>query len=73
MPIPPTSFLKYDISDPACYPGSGTVITDLNANLNGTITSAGLFVSDGQQSYINITSGSQRLQSNAYNFPVRNV
>jgi hypothetical protein len=32
-----------------------------------------MFVSDGQQSYINITSGSEKLQSNAYNFPVRNV
>ena len=73
MAIPPASFLKYDISDPACYPGSGTVITDLEANLDGTITGPGLFVSDGQQSYINITSGIERLQSNAYNFPVRNV
>ena len=73
MAIPPTSFIKYDFSDPACYPGSGTTITDLSTNLNGTLTSAGLFVSDGQQSYINITTAGQNARSNGYNFPTRNV
>jgi hypothetical protein len=73
MAIPPTSFIRYDFSDPACYPGSGTTITDLSTNLDGTLTSAGLFVSDGQQSYINITTAGQSARSNGYNFPTRNV
>ena len=73
MAIPPTSFIKYDLSNPACYPGSGSVITDLSGNLDGSILGSPTFVSSGQQSYIDITSGSQRVQSNTYNFPVRNV
>jgi hypothetical protein len=73
MAIPPTSFIKYDFSDPACYPGSGTTITDLSTNLDGELSSAGLFVSDGQQSYINITTAGQYARSNGYNFPTRNV
>lgn len=73
MAAPPTSFIKYDFSDPACYPGSGTTITDLSTNLNGILQDEALFVSDGQQSYINITAINQYARSNGYNFPTRNI
>ena len=71
MPIPSGSFINYDISDPACYPGSGTLITDLSGNLNGSISDASTFVSNGQLSYIDIFNTSQYLRSNGYNFPSR--
>jgi hypothetical protein len=73
MAIPPTSFIKYDFSDPACYPGSGTTITDLSTNLNGSTTGSPTYVSDGQQSYFNITSDSQKVWSDGYNFPSKNI
>ena len=73
MAIPPASFLKYDFSDPACYPGSGTTITDLSTNLDGSTTGSPTYVSDGQQSYFSITSDSQKVWSNGYNFPAKNI
>jgi hypothetical protein len=73
MAIPPTSFIKYDFSDPACYPGSGTTITDLNANLDGSTNGSPTFVSNGQQSYFQISSDSQKVWSDPYNFPTRNI
>ena len=73
MAIPPASFLKYDFSDPACYPGSGTTITDLSTNLDGSTTGSPTYVSDGQQSYFSIASDSQKVWSNGYNFPVKNI
>jgi hypothetical protein len=49
--------LYYDFSNPSCYPGSGTSITDLSAvSNNGTVVndySAISYVSDGQTSYFN--------------------
>lgn len=73
MAIPPASFLKYDFSDPACYPGSGTTITDLSTNLDGSTTGSPTYVSDGQQSYFSIVSDSQKVWSNGYNFPAKNI
>ena len=49
--------LYYDFSNPSCYPGSGTSITDLSAvGNNGTVVndySAISYVSAGQTSYFN--------------------
>jgi len=49
--------LYYDFSNPSCYPGSGTSITDLSAvSNNGTVVndySAISYVSAGQTSYFN--------------------
>jgi hypothetical protein len=73
MAIPPTSFIRYDFSDPACYPGSGTTITDLSTNLDGSTTGSPTFVSDGQQSYFSISSDSQKVWSDGYNFPSKNI
>ena len=61
MAIPPTSFIKYDFSNPSCYPGSGTSFTDLSGNVNGSIQGSPTFVSSGQQRHGRHPFGTHRV------------
>ena len=63
----------YDISNPTCYPGSGTSITDLSGNgntgtlVNGTAYSSansGTLVLDGINDYINIPHSTSLTKTN---------
>ena len=58
MSIPPGSLqVQFDLSNPSCYPGTGNTIYDLSGNSrNATKTGTVGFVSDGQASYLNLTS-----------------
>ena len=43
MPIPASNILRYDFSDPACYPGTGSSVTNLTnpATFLGTLAGVG--------------------------------
>jgi hypothetical protein len=62
-PVPAT--LKYDFSDPLCYPGSGSTVFDLTANnIDGAITAAGAtYVGSGTSSYFQFNGTSNNLIS----------
>lgn len=59
------SSLNYDISDPVCYPGTGTAVTDLSGNNNSATTvggvtftteNGGALVLNGTTAYINASN-----------------
>ena len=62
MPIYPTKTFDYNFDNPACYPGSGTTVTDLQGNLNLAFVGTPTFSSStGNGSYFsfdaaNVTS-----------------
>jgi hypothetical protein len=62
--------LYYDFSNPSCYPGSGTGITDLSVvGNNGTVVndySAISYVADGQASYFNWSTNAGGSGSNSF-------
>jgi hypothetical protein len=62
--------LHYDFSNTACYPGSGTAITDLSAaNNDGTVVndySAISYVSSGETSYFNWSTNAGGSGSNSF-------
>lgn len=62
--------LYYDFSNPSCYPGSGTGITDLSESNNaGTVVndySAISYVADGQTSYFNWSTNAGGSGSNSF-------
>jgi len=69
--------LHYDISNPSCYPGSGTNINDLSGNsLNGTLVGGptytsennGAIVFDGSTQYGTINNNSLLRPSNNFTF-----
>lgn len=50
--IPENPALLYDFANPACYPGTGTAVTDLSANGNdGTITGSGWSFANGEMRF----------------------
>lgn len=63
--------LHYDFSNTACYPGSGTAITDLSAANNaGTVVNdfgAISYVSSGQTSYFNWSTNAGGSGTNVFN------
>ena len=62
--------LYYDFSNPSCYPGSGTAITDLSESNNaGTVVNdygAISYVADGQNSYFNWSTDAGGSGSNSF-------
>ena len=62
--------LHYDFSNPSCYPGSGTAVTDLSAATNnGTVVndySAISYVANGQTSYFNWSTDAGGSGSNSF-------
>jgi hypothetical protein len=58
MAIPPGSLQNsYDFSDPACYPGSGSTVFDLEGSLDLPI-SGPTFISNGNSSYFQFSGSS---------------
>jgi hypothetical protein len=62
--------LYYDFSNPACYPGTGTAITDLSVSNNaGTVVNnygAISYVANGQTSYFNWSTNAGGSGSNQF-------
>ena len=57
MPIYPTKTVDYNFDNPACYPGSGTTVTDLQGNLNLNFVGTPTFTSSaGNGSYFAFTT-----------------
>jgi hypothetical protein len=55
--------LNYDISNSSSYPGSGTTITDLQANSNATIFNSPIYISSGG-SYLIFNGSNQYFRTN---------
>jgi hypothetical protein len=57
MPIYPTKTVDYNFDDPACYPGSGTTVTDLQGILDLNFVGTPTFTSSaGNGSYFSFTA-----------------
>jgi hypothetical protein len=66
---PPPATLKYDFSDPACYPGTGNTIYDLSGyGLDAFITNA-TYVGNGTSSYFDFTGTSTYIDSETFPNP----